>query len=153
METAPKPVGSWPFLGWAVLACFQRVGVRGRVPPCCLSSRQASTAALAPQEAPVPGHHFIYRTALLGSFLHLLGSSPSSEHLALFLPRDGMILMFENSCHGAGCCGCCCGLPGIGLHSSPGDRCASGLGGGGVEGMASPRLPGPGPVAAKLFLP
>lgn len=85
------------------------------------ASRQASTAATAaPGEAlSVPAHNLIYRMAVLGSSLHLPDSS-TLERLALFLLRDGMVLMFENSCHerivGAAALAC--------QASSPGDRCA-----------------------------
>jgi hypothetical protein len=33
-------------------------------------------------------------------FFCLPGSSLTLEHLALFLPREGKVPMFENSCHG-----------------------------------------------------
>lgn len=110
MERAPEPVGSWPSPSQAVLACSQS-RFRAEFLSTVSASVQASPATLtAPREAlSAPAHNFIYRMAVLGSFLLLPDSFPTLERLALFLPRDGMILMFENSCHGEDCCGCCSG--------------------------------------------
>lgn len=114
MERAPKPVGSWASLSDVVLAGFQRVGLTAQSLSAASASRQATSAAMtAAQEAPSgPANHFIYRMAVLGSSLHLPDSSPTLEHLALCLPGDGMILLFEKSCHGEDCCSCCFGLSG-----------------------------------------
>lgn len=109
MERTPKPVGSWASLSDVVLAGSQRVGLTAQSLSAASASRQATSAAMtAAQEAPlVPGNHFIYRMAAVGSSLHLPDSFPTSEHLALCLPGDGMILLFEKSCHREDCCSCC----------------------------------------------
>lgn len=95
-EAAPSRARQpWPAL---------RVAFRAESLSAVSASGQASTAIMtAPQEAPsVPAYNFIYRMAVLGSFL-LPDTLPTLERLALFLPRDGMILMFANSCHGEDC--------------------------------------------------
>lgn len=81
------------------------MGFRAESLSAASASGQARTATMtAPQEAPsVPAHNFIYRMAVLGSLLLLPDSFPTLERLALFLPRDGMILMFANSCYGEDC--------------------------------------------------
>lgn len=114
MERAPKPVGSWASLSDVVWDGFQRVGLTAQSLSAASASRQATSAAMtAAQEATSgPANHFIYRMAVLGSSLHLPDSSPTLEHLALCLPGDGMILLFEKSCHGEDCCSCCFGLSG-----------------------------------------
>lgn len=120
---SPQACGKLVLVSKAVLACSQRVGLRAEFPAASASGQASTAAPTAPREAlSAPAHSFIYRMAVLGSFLSLPDSS-TLECLALFLPRDGMILMFENSCHGKDCCGCCFGLPGS-SPPPPGDRCA-----------------------------
>lgn len=103
MERAPKPVGSCSLPEPGSLGLLSEWS--SELSPSAVSaSGKAITAIMtAPQEAPsAPAHNFIYRMAVLGSFL-LPDTLPTLECLALFLPGDGMILMFANSCHGEGC--------------------------------------------------